>query len=184
MATETGIFSGPCGTQLDHGVLAVGFGTEGSSDYWIVKNSWGLSWGDQGYIRMARGKGASGLCGIAMEPSYPVATKTSTLRLHVAANTTHYEDPKPSGCQSDELAVQVTGLDGDFCSPYCSVFKPCPKDIPTGSTARPECVLETQGSSSPTNCALICTPGTTPDQCPTGATCKAIQTIGVCTYDD
>jgi len=69
---SSGIFSDPtCGTQLDHGVLVVGYGTQGSKNYWIVKNSWGQDWGDQGYILMIRKKGA-GECGINMEPSYPV----------------------------------------------------------------------------------------------------------------
>ncbi|KDP23192.1 hypothetical protein JCGZ_00325 [Jatropha curcas] len=70
-----GVFTGDCGTELDHGVTAVGYGT--SSDgtkYWLVKNSWGTSWGENGYIRMERDIDASeGLCGIAMEPSYPTA---------------------------------------------------------------------------------------------------------------
>jgi len=69
---KSGVFSGPCGTQLDHGVLAVGYGTQGTTNYWIVKNSWGVSWGSQGYILMAQGVGATGLCGIAMDASYPV----------------------------------------------------------------------------------------------------------------
>jgi len=52
-----GVFSGPCGTQINHAILAVGY----TAQYWIVKNSWGTSWGSGGYIFMARGKN---LCGV------------------------------------------------------------------------------------------------------------------------
>ena len=71
---SSGVFTGRCGTALDHGVAVVGYGTEHGSDYWIVRNSWGASWGESGYIRMERnlGNSATGKCGIAMEPSYPV----------------------------------------------------------------------------------------------------------------
>ncbi|KAI0495917.1 hypothetical protein KFK09_022224 [Dendrobium nobile] len=68
-----GVFTGQCGTNIDHGVAVVGYGTdsEGTS-FWLVKNSWGTSWGEQGYIRMQRNvTDAQGLCGIAIHPSYP-----------------------------------------------------------------------------------------------------------------
>ena len=70
---KSGVFSAECGSDLDHGVLAVGYGTDNGQDYYIVKNSWGSGWGEDGYIRLGRGDnyGKSGQCGILTEPSYP-----------------------------------------------------------------------------------------------------------------
>jgi len=62
-----------CGTQLDHGVLVVGYGTsEDDQDYWIMKNSWGALWGEEGFMKMAMGVSPSGICGIAKMASYPI----------------------------------------------------------------------------------------------------------------
>jgi len=67
------ITSASCGTQLDHAIMAVGYSAQGSQDYWIVKNSWGTSWGLAGYLYIAKSSSTStnGICGIAMNVAVP-----------------------------------------------------------------------------------------------------------------
>ena len=74
MHYTSGIFEDQhCGTQLNHAVGLDGYGSQGGQDYWIVRNSWGTDWGEDGYIRMAKGTGArGGTCGLLMETSFPV----------------------------------------------------------------------------------------------------------------
>jgi hypothetical protein len=73
---KSGVFTGKCGTNLDHGVLLVGYNPES----YILKNSWGTSWGDNGYIYLGKGNdpvtgkpynGGHGQCGVLMQASYP-----------------------------------------------------------------------------------------------------------------
>lgn len=59
-----------CGTNLDHAVALVGWGTDSGRDYWILRNSWGTTWGEQGYARLLITSGA-GICGVQMETLYP-----------------------------------------------------------------------------------------------------------------
>jgi hypothetical protein len=72
---KSGVYdNADCGTNLDHGVLVVGYGNENGKDYWLVKNSWGINWGEAGYIKILRDsvkESTKGMCGIAMDTSYP-----------------------------------------------------------------------------------------------------------------
>eukprot|EP00927_Polykrikos_kofoidii_P075939 TRINITY_DN7250_c0_g2_i1.p1 TRINITY_DN7250_c0_g2~~TRINITY_DN7250_c0_g2_i1.p1 ORF type:complete len:362 (+),score=49.24 TRINITY_DN7250_c0_g2_i1:93-1178(+) len=74
---HSGVMSRACGFMLDHAVLLVGYGTESSDNYWLVKNSWGPSWGEEGYVRLIRGKIGAGECGIKTSAHYPVVEKSS-----------------------------------------------------------------------------------------------------------
>ena len=66
---SSGVLTSGCGQQLDHGVLVTGYGTLNGVDYWTVKNSWGSSWGENGYILIE--KSSANLCGVLSAPSYP-----------------------------------------------------------------------------------------------------------------
>lgn len=70
---SSGVFTGYCGTTINHAVTVVGYGTsDDGTKYWLLKNSWGTDWGDNGYIRIQRDVDApEGLCGITKMASYP-----------------------------------------------------------------------------------------------------------------
>jgi len=70
----SGVITGSCGTNTDHGVLLVGYGTDDGHDYWKVKNSWAAEWGEAGFVRMVRGKNQ---CGINSGPNWPTFASAS-----------------------------------------------------------------------------------------------------------
>ncbi|KAM3684945.1 hypothetical protein ACJW31_11G081500 [Castanea mollissima] len=72
---SSGIFTGQCGADLNHAVTIIGYGTsDDGTNYWLLKNSWGVNWGENGYMRILRYSGApEGLCGLAQKASFPVA---------------------------------------------------------------------------------------------------------------
>jgi cathepsin L len=61
-----------CPTRVDHAIVAVGYGYEGTQGYYIVRNSWNTTWGDQGYIKIGMADGKMGVCGINQDVYYPI----------------------------------------------------------------------------------------------------------------
>eukprot|EP00434_Breviolum_minutum_P020231 symbB.v1.2.017841.t2/scaffold1399.1/size121348/4 len=115
-----------------------------------------------------------GLC--TYDASNEALVETMMSQVAVATNPTHYGNPK-TGCESDEEAVRVQGLSGDFCSPKCNSQGSCPSDVPKGDSATPQCALRT--TTGDKYCALICQ---SDSDCGTGS-CQKIMGVGLCTYD-
>jgi C1A family cysteine protease len=69
----SGVITSGCGTQIDHAIVAVGYGTENGQDYFLVRNSWGASWGDNGFAKIGQSptNGSPGICAINQLPYYP-----------------------------------------------------------------------------------------------------------------
>ena len=76
-AYKSGVFDGQCGTNLDHATLVVGYGTDATTgqNYWVMKNSWGSSWGDQGYMRLVQNGDGPGQCGIQNDATFATTGK-------------------------------------------------------------------------------------------------------------
>jgi hypothetical protein len=110
-----------CGSSLDHGVLAVGFGTESGTDYWKIKNSGGNTWGADGYLLIARG---TGTCGIASKwAAYPLvdaaAPPTPAPPPPAPTPTPACADAEDSGYCAEVLALGYCSILGDDCKQTC-----------------------------------------------------------------
>jgi len=172
MSYTSGVLQELCGTQLDHGVLAVGYGSDNGVEYWKVKNSWGGSWGESGYIRLLRGKGGMGECGILAEGSYPQVNgnwpSPTPAPTPPAPAESNYQEP-PCNSQETEFSVD----NGDvFCSPQCDSSNACP----AATTGTATCGLAYQGANY---CVDQC--GSDAD-CPSGATCDDLGFVYVCAF--
>eukprot|EP00210_Caulerpa_lentillifera_P004029 g3844.t1 len=128
-----GIFDAPCAHELNHGMLAVGYDLE--RGYFIVKNSWGEHWGEDGYIRLAMlGEDSPGQCGVAMSASYPIieAAQINTNESKTCETGIHCGDDESCCCEnySHDTCAQWT------CCPsakyYCCQHQNfcCPEEYP------------------------------------------------------
>jgi len=173
-----------CGEDVDHAVLVVGYGSQAGVDYWRIKNSWSSTWGEDGFLRVVRGKN---MCGVAGNASYPIGAQSaapSPPPPPTPAVRGHYQDPGVAmSCEADEIAKSIY-FPGAVCAPRCvGQAGSCPTDLPKGVLATPKCL--SYDKLVPT-CLLDCDP-MADNQCGGSMVCKRMIngsdiSHGVCLY--
>lgn len=99
-----GVFDGDCGNVVDHAVTLFGYGKEDANKYWIIKNSWGRDWGEEGYIRLLRHDNEEAFCGLDKKPELGLACKGETEPVTTCGTC---------GVLYDSVVPHFTNIDGD-----------------------------------------------------------------------
>ena len=132
---KSGVVTGSCGTKLDHAVLVVGYGSEVGKNgkavqYWLIKNSWGEKWGEKGYVKLQRGIGGKGQCGILTTAAFTSVKHEACAPVKSCGQVLKEECPvarflpTPSGEQAC-LACTRSNASAPLCKPerrhaYCN----------------------------------------------------------------
>jgi len=180
---HSGIMTGvPSSCTLNHAILATGYGP----NFWKIKNSWGSSWGDQGYAKFERTTAGCGPFGLffqdaGFQPTLGEGPSPSPVPLPsplppsptpspVPVPPAPTPSPSPSGhhyggppCQNDEIELGLSGYPLSVCTKKCGTTSDCPRDLPDGAAAVPVC----QGDIF--YCVLQCS---SDGDCGEGGSCK------------
>jgi len=179
--------------KIDHGVLIVGYGSDDTMDYWLIKNSWGPKWGLDGYVKLRRGAQGVGECGVLIMPSYPVVRAAEVVPTAPTPALSPTLAPAPlsqhvfygqAPCNlAEEKRAHLSGSRGEFCAPRCEMGM-CPS-APAGVFAEAQCIFSSGSSLSflqQRYCGLVCTVSS---ECPIGALCVSMGAdSAVCLYPD
>lgn len=114
-------------SSMDHGVILVGYGNKDGLDYWVVRNSWGADWGEEGYMRLARGHNA---CGVANAAIFPVLAARDTIRGDPIRGDTIRGDP----IRGDLPMTPISVLTGKYCGSIMGIVNDIKISFNTDST--------------------------------------------------
>jgi len=172
--------SAMCGTQLDHGVLAVGYTSSSNAVYkdaFIVKNSWGPSWGVQGYIYISKSTkySSKGICGILSQPSFATGGKTvgPAPGPTPTPGSSDYENPwQVQHCRTGEFNITLPNTQGSaYCAPECTKDESgCPMAPTSFNGVTTTCTVK-DTMTNQKFCGISCNPYAETSSCGDGSTC-------------